>query len=274
LDARIVDAATVLGWPAIGSLAAGVATLLGVDLSFDGDTDPFEYRVDGECRTYAPSVSPLRDPSGTHVGWTVVCADVTERERRRQQLEVLNRVLRHNLRNDAGVVHGYADFLVDRLEDDELHRMADAIERRSAALESLGEKARTVETLVDGEPRSEIPVGSLVDWIVADARETGPDADIDLDVRTDITVSAEERALTAAVENLIENAIRHHDGTGVERADGGAWASVSVTREHDGLVVRVVDDGPGIPDDEFDAIEAGEETDLQHGSGLGLWIVH
>jgi len=252
-----------------------VSALLGVDLSFDGDTDPFEYRVDGECRTYAVSVSPLADPSGAHVGWTVVCTDVTERERRRQQLEVLNRVLRHNLRNDAGVVHGYADFLVDRLDDDdELGPMADAIERRSAALESLGEKARTVETLVDGEPRSEVVVGSLVDRVVAAAREATPDAEIHVDVRTEAAASVEERALDAAVRNLLENAIRHHDGEGVERADGGALASVTVAREADAFVVRVADDGPGIPTAELDAIEAGEETDLQHGSGLGLWVVH
>jgi signal transduction histidine kinase len=249
-----------------------VEALLGVD-PFDDDTDLFESRTAGERRTYAVSVSPLVDPSETHVGWTVVCADVTAQERRRQQLEVFNRVLRHNLRNDAGVVHGYADFLVDRLDDDELRRMADAIERRSAALESLGEKARTVETLLDGEPRSTLSVGSLVERVVADARNSSPDADIHLDVRTDGTASVRERTLEAAVENLLENALRHHDGDGVERPDGGAWARVTVTVD-DALVVTVADDGPGIPEAELDAIEAGEETDLQHGSGLGLWVVH
>ncbi|MFB6255794.1 MAG: histidine kinase N-terminal 7TM domain-containing protein [Haloplanus sp.] len=260
--------------PQNAALDRPVSALLGADVDFDGDTDPFECRVDGERRTYAVSVSPLRDPSGAHVGWTVVCPDITARERRRQQLEVLNRVLRHNLRNDAGVVHGYADFLVDRLKDGELVRMADAIERRSAALESLGEKARTVETLLDGEPRTELAVGSLVERAVADAREAFPDADLRLAVRTDATVSVAERSLEAAVENLVENALRHHDDEGVERADGGAWAAVTVELTGDTLLVRVADDGPGIPDAELDAIAAGEETDLQHGSGLGLWVVH
>jgi len=259
---------------AAAALDRPVSALLGVDVDFDGDTDPFESRVDGERRTYAVSVSPLRDPSGAHVGWTVVCPDITARERRRQQLEVLNRVLRHNLRNDAGVVHGYADFLADRLEDDELVRMADAIERRSAALESLGEKARTVETLLDGESRTDLAVGSLVERVVADARAAHPDADVSVDVRTDEAASVAERSLEAAVENLVENALQHHDGEGVERADGGAWAAVTVDLVDDALVVRVADDGPGIPDAERDAIAAGEETDLQHGSGLGLWVVH
>jgi signal transduction histidine kinase len=251
-----------------------VSALLGVDVDLDGDPDPFECRVDGDRRTYAVSVSPLREPSGAHVGWTVVCPDVTERERRRQQLEVLNRVLRHNLRNDAGVVRGYADALVGRLDDDELTRMADAIERRSSALESLGEKARTVETLLDGERSSDVAVGDLVARIVDDARETRPDADLSVDVRAAVTASLGERAVEAAVDNLVENALRHHDGDGVERADGGAWVRVTVDATAEAVVVRVVDDGPGIPDAELAAIAAGEETDLEHASGLGLWVVH
>ena len=271
---RLNDAARAAFVGDVDPLDRPVSALLGIDLAFDGDNDPFESRVDGERRTYAVSVSSLVDPGGTHVGWTVVLTDVTERERRRQQLEVLNRVLRHNLRNDAGVVHGYADFLVDRLDDPELLRMADAIERRSAALESLGEKARTVETLLDGEPRSSVAAGSLVERIVADARKATPDADVHVDVRTEATVSVAERALTTAVENLLENAVRHHDGEGIERDDGGPWVAVTVERVDGALVVRVADDGPGIPDAELDAIEAGEETDLQHGSGLGLWVVH
>ena len=248
-----------------------------IGVSLDDGTDdpgPITAHVDGERRTFAVSVSPLSDPADTHVGWTVVCSDVTERERQRQQLEVLNRILRHNLRNDAGVVHGYADMLVDRLDDPQLHRMADAIERRSAALESLGEKAGTVDTLIDGEPAASLSVGSLVEGVVADARADFPAAEISLAVRADVTASLPERAFEAAVENLVENALRHHDGDGVERADGSPWASVTVERDGETLLVRVVDDGPGIPDAERAAIEAGEETDLQHGSGLGLWVVH
>lgn len=36
----------------------------------------------------------------------------------------------------------------------------------------------------------------------------------------------------------------------------------------------IADNGPGIPDLEQKTIETGEETPLQHGTGLGLWIVY
>ncbi|SDY69500.1 histidine kinase N-terminal 7TM domain-containing protein [Halopenitus persicus] len=290
-----------------GGGETGPGTGGGTDDGAGGEPAPgtIEHRVDGRDRTYAVSASRLRDPAGTHVGYTVVFTDITEQERRRQQLEVLNRILRHNLRNDAGVVHGYAELLVDRVDEDD-RRMADAIERRAGALAALGEKARTVETLIDGEPSRRLSVDDLVRSAVADVRNRDriDTADVDLSVTVNgranggtdgspedeasggtdgsskdeangvIEGEFREATLTAAVTNLVENAIRHHDGNGSERPDGAPWVRVTVALDGDDVVVTVADDGPGIPDHELETIAAGEETALEHGSGLGLWIVH
>jgi PAS domain S-box-containing protein len=259
-------------------------------------------------RTYAVSTSPLTDPNGAHVGYTVVFSDVTDRERRRQQLEVLNRILRHNLRNDAGVVHGYGELLAERLDDPELARMADAIERRAGALAALGEKAGTVERLVTGSEPSAVAVDDIVASVVDATRARDPDATVDLAIEArgsghgdnddnrgdNWTARLNTHALRAVVENTVENALDHHDSAGIERDDGGPWVRVSLRREpvertdggnaagraddEDGgapdcFVLTVADDGPGIPDHEIKAIEAGRETALEHGSGIGLWIV-
>jgi PAS domain S-box-containing protein len=262
------------------------------------ETIEVESRDGTGSRTYAVSTSRLTDPSGTRVGYTVVFSDVTERERRRQQLEVLNRVLRHNLRNDAGVVHGYGGLLAERLDDPELARMADAVERRAGALAALGEKAGTVEALLSDGEASAVAVDELVAGFVADAREREPDATVELDVaggdggngggdgdngrgdgdNADWTTRVRPDALRAVAANSVENALVHHDGEGVERADGGPWVRVTLGREGsaDGVEcyrLTVADDGPGIPDHEVEAVESGRETALEHGSGLGLWVV-
>jgi len=241
-------------------------------------------------RTYAVSISRLTDPNGAHVGYTVVLSDITDRERRRQQLEVLNRILRHNLRNDAGVVRGYGELLRDRLVDAELVRMADAIERRAGALAALGEKAGTVERLVSDEDASPVAVDEVVAAAVADARERDPDATVESDLGDgDWTTRVRADALRAIVENTVENALDHHDGEGIEREDGETWVRVSLRREGERegtanagaddatddarFVLTVEDDGPGVPDHEIEAVESGRETALEHGSGLGLWVV-
>ena len=324
-DHRVVRlnsaAEALLGVDAESARDRPLSTLLDVPVTVDEDA-AIAVDADGRRRTYAVSTSRLTDPNGTHVGYTVVLADVTERERRRQQLEVLNRVLRHNLRNDAGLVRGYGRLLVERLDDPELVRMADAIERRSGALTALGEKAGTVDSLLDDADPVDVDVADVVERVVAEARERGPDATVDFTVDVgeegaEGTGGAEKKsgaggstarlrpdALRAVVANTVENALDHHDGAGTEREDGGAWVRVTLRREgarNDGnvgddgnvaddenvaddgnvgddggpdrFVLVVEDDGPGIPDHEVSAVESGRETALEHGSGLGLWVV-
>jgi len=285
-----VDAETARNRPLDAFLDLPVEADAEADDGRSRETIEVESRDGTGNRTYAVSTSRLTDPSGTRVGDTVVFSDVTERERRRQQLEVLNRVLRHNLRNDAGVVHGYGGLLAERLDDPELLRMADAVERRAGALAALGEKAGTVEALLSDGEASAVAVDELVAGAVADARKREADATVEVDIEQNAEAAAgwttrvRADALRAVVENTVENALVHHDGEGVERADGGPWVGVSLEREAvggdapsgerpDRFVLTVTDDGPGIPDHETAAVESGQETALEHGSGLGLWVV-
>jgi signal transduction histidine kinase len=72
-------------------------------------------------------------------------------------------------------------------------------------------------------------------------------------------------------EKLIENAI---DAAGVVRASGGGNVTVSANRHGDLLVVRVMDDGPGVPEENrariFDPFFTTKPVGL--GVGLGLDI--
>jgi len=100
--------------------------------------------------------------------------------------------------------------------------------------------------------------------------------------------------LTELVENAVEHGVPATDGRGRRRAgdeaaDGGqivdgdavesagrgdatAPVRVRVEARPDAVVVVVEDDGPGVPEGELAVVETGEETALDHGSGLGLWL--
>jgi signal transduction histidine kinase len=75
--------------------------------------------------------------------------------------------------------------------------------------------------------------------------------------------------LTIAVQNLLENAVQHND---TEQP----WVRISVeTGGGDEYTrIHVADNGPGIPETEREVLRKGIETPLEHGSGLGLWLVH
>lgn len=72
--------------------------------------------------------------------------------------------------------------------------------------------------------------------------------------------------LSFVLKEVIANAVQHT----------GDHPEVLITaeRKNDRFEITVTDDGPGIPQIELDTITAGEETDLQHASSLGLWTVH
>ncbi|WP_418280121.1 histidine kinase N-terminal 7TM domain-containing protein [Halorubrum sp. DTA98] len=279
LDGRIVRlnpaAESLLGVTASTDVRdTALSEFLDVTVAVDGGTEELTVGSARGRRTYSVSTSPLTDSTGSHVGYTVVFSDVTDRERRRQQLAVLNRILRHNLRNDAGVARGYGELLVERLDDPDLRRMADAIERRAGALAALGAKAGTVEALSTDATPVAVDVENVVETVVADARHRYPDATVDATVDAgSAVVELRRTAVRAIVENTVDNALEHHDDAGVEREDGGPWVRVELVRADDALVLTVADDGPGIPDHEIAAVESGRETSLEHGSGIGLWIV-
>ncbi|MXR41399.1 PAS domain-containing protein [Halobaculum sp. WSA2] len=234
-----------------------------VDLD-DPDPQRIEQTTDAGYHVYEATVSEIDDHHGRVVGYTVTFADVTDREARRQRLEVLNRVLRHNLRNDMTVVVGNADLLVERVDEDD-RPLADAIGRRGRALQRLGEKARDVEEVLDddAQPR-EVDAVEVCRDVVRDVRESHPDADVAVDVSPDLRLVVRARVLGVVLANLVENGIEHGDD---------ATIRVAVRVDEDAVRFVVADDGPGIPEAELEGIRSGTETALSHGSGLGLWVV-
>ena len=145
----------------------------------------------------------------------------------------------------------------------------------SAAIVDEGERlSRLVENLLDmsrleagkAEPHREpIDLAEVLDG----AREAmaHPEA-VRLAVDRDLPlVAADAAQLERAFANLLENAIRH---------GGGKPVLVKSRLVGDKITVRVVDQGPGIPESEwqriFEPFQHGEAAGVQGGAGLGLAI--
>lgn len=190
--------------------------------------------------------------------------DLTEQKRREQRLSVLNRVLRHDLRNAMNVVVGYADTLVAGNEDPEA--AADAIRARAEELLEKSRKARIVERVLDADPGHDraIDLTTIVAERVERARDKHPDLEIDATLPDEPAWARANDLLGVAIDNLLENAASH----GGE--DPKARVSVEPNAPH---TLCVFDDGPGIPQTEIDVLRRERETQLEHTSGLGLWLV-
>jgi len=161
--------------------------------------------------------------------------------RGRDTLAFVNGMLRHDIRNDAAIIAGYA-------EEFDGQEAATIVRERAQRVVERTELARAVAETVagDADPDSR-PLSPIVDDAVTSAATAYASATVMNELPDDLAAPVNE-AFKPALDNLIENAIEHHDGD----------ATVRVTGERDGdrVRLRVVDDGPGIPpavrDDMFD----------------------
>ncbi|PAU77784.1 HTR-like protein [Halorubrum salipaludis] len=253
------------------SLPVPLEATLGVTLETLRETGEITVETEGGG-IFAVSYTPLTDPSGESVGSMVVLYDVTDQRQREQQLAVLNRILRHNLRNETTVISGYAELLEADSTDPHHVTQAGTIAAASNRLKSIAEKVRTFENV---QQRVRQPESLSIRDVVADIEQTYsttyPDATItwtasppDLRFRTD------PELLSMLLKNLVENAIVHSESS--EPTVPVAVSEGDAPRK--GIQVVIRDSNDPIPDYEIETLRAGEETPLQHGQGVGLWIAY
>jgi len=230
--------------------------------------------ADGNQRRYEVTVGAIYD-DGAFVGSVGTLRDITERERRRQELDLLRqvfaRVLRHNLRSELSIIMGNTEVVMDELDGD-AYELAETVLERGEVLETTASKARAIEGVLDSESgRTTRSVATVVDYAIENLREEYPDRTIEREVPASLSVRAHPR-LALAVENLVENALEH--GEPLTDHDGAPDVLIDVRADGDRVSLSVLDGGDGVPEPELTVLERGTETPLKHGSGLGLWLIN
>jgi len=207
----------------------------------------------------------LRDEGDTFRGSVGVLRDVSDRRRREQRLTVLNRALRHDLRNSMHVILANAELIQRTVSAPDLDSKLQTIQSRAEEINTLSEKAREIEQTLGerAESRKRIDLPGLLTDQVEWFREQYPDVQITLDAPDHAWIYGTE-LVDVAVENLVENSVEHAPDPTID---------VTVTSDDETVTVRVSDDGPGIPEKERRVVSKGTETPLDHASGLGLWLV-
>ena len=226
-------------------------------------------RPDGSIRWVQTRQLPLFDSEGDLTNVVGVSIDITDQRRREQELAALNRILRHDIRNDMGIVLGWMELLQEHV-DEEGTEYLEKVLTSGVHIVELTEIARDYAETVTGENEVDVKPISLRSTLQREIelrRESFPEAEI----RTageipDVSVMANEM-LASVFRNLLNNAIQHND------ADEPLVEIDCDTRD-EAVIGRIADNGPGIPDGQKEAIfEKGGKGSESSGSGMGLYLV-
>ncbi|MGC1851774.1 MAG: ATP-binding protein [Solirubrobacterales bacterium] len=200
-------------------------------------------------------------------------AEAVEAEALRRSDELKTALLRsisHDLRTPlTSIIAGGSALGSETLTKDERAELSAAIvgegNRLSRLVENLLDMSRLEAGKAEPHPR---PVDLAEVLETARAAVSNPGS-IRLAVEADLPmINGDAAQLERAFENLFDNAIRHSDGRPVQARSRLVG---------DAVVVRVVDQGPGIPENErqaiFEPFQRGSTGRSDTGSGLGLAIV-
>ncbi|WP_435098595.1 ATP-binding protein [Halarchaeum sp. P4] len=241
----------------------------------EDDTPVVEFERDGETCYYDVTTTPFM-AGERRTGQSVVVTDVTERERYRQRLETrngqlgaLNRLVRHDIRNDMTVIMGWSDVLEDHV-DEEGEAALTRVRRTAEHTIQITENVRDfIDALADEGEMATHPL-DLHDHLEAElerVREVYPHAEF----RTPqglpaVSVEANE-LLSSVFRNILNNAIQHSD---VDTPEIVVTAAV----HPETVVVRIADNGPGIPEEQKKRLFGkGEKGVKSTGTGIGLYLV-
>jgi PAS domain S-box-containing protein len=233
-----------------------------------------DQRSDGELYHAYQTVAPIPDEDGEVTAFVAIQTDITDRKRLEddlreslRRLRVLDRVLRHNLRNDMNVVEGYAQ-TIEASSEGALAEHAAKIRETSRRLRRITDKQREITKFLSDPPEPEfVDLASVVATLAADARDRHPEADVSVDAPETCRLRTTP-AVEKALDELLENAVVHTDR---DRPS----VDLRIDRGNDAVAISVADDGPGIPAMEREILTDEAEIDpLYHGSGLGLWLVN
>lgn len=253
------------------------AALAHVETAFEEGEAFFEWthqRVDGT--TFPAEVKLSRFEYEDEPALHALVRDITRRkqyerqlEEQRDDLDVLNRVLRHDIRNDIQLITAYTKMLADECDDGEADGHLETILESADHAVELTKVAREMADVMLSANEESRPVDlrNVLQSELDEVRSTYSRAVVSTETGIPRTTVEANEMLNSVFRNLLKNAIQHNDAATPQ-------VRISIMEDDDAVVVRIADNGPGIPDAQRKTIFGKGEKGLDsQGTGIGLYLV-
>lgn len=199
-----------------------------------------------------------------------VFTDLTERRRHTRSLRILNRVLRHNIRNDINVVLGHVEQIGAMVDDEVAEESVAKVRERLSDIIDSADTARDLEHLLNTQERAVVNTLRLDEAlrpVVERASQEFTDADIRFVGEAESAHVVANGTVSRVFWEVLENAVEHNTAASPR-------VEVSLEVDSDVAVVSIADNGPGVFESRREMIFGREELDqVHHGNGFSLFFV-
>jgi len=254
--------------------------------------EAWRVRKDGTRFWSSIAITPIRDDDGQLIGFSEVIRDMTdrkllmeqiqqhahdleariaERDRTMADLESFNYSVSHDLRAPLRAIEGFAAALAEDLPTpltsevhEDLRQITSAVKRMNALIDDLLDYSRV--------SRGDIEMAdiALAD-VMAGVLHIDPGASIRTAIEPGVRVRVQRSALTQALLNLVDNALKFHKPGLPPTVD------IVASRRENTVRIAVKDAGIGIAPEHhariFQIFQRLHSTAAYPGTGIGLALV-
>lgn len=221
-------------------------------------------------RYYTCDLSEIEYSNGK-TGFAVVLQDITtEKNEKRENMllkQLYSRFIRHNIRNDLTVVRGRIAAHTDQSTsithtgDDNVQM---AIQKCDKVINQT-EKANKINKILDYNENKVLNLTETVEQAVQDIKLEYHNIKIRNNIKNEYIVIANPY-VKDAIHEAIENSKIH--GKSIKTT-----VDISIIKRENKISLFIEDNSGGIQENEIKPIQNEKFTDLEHGGGVGLWLM-
>lgn len=241
--------------------------------TFDDGTQIYLCTKDGEripVDICAKIIDKTSDPMlfGVARDITEMKAYEAEIEQLAGELAVVNRVIRHDIRNDMAVISGWLDQLYDELAEPP-EKLFERLRRKSQSVIELTDTVKDYVEMIEGDTEATLEpviINDIVETELAAIEQAYDDVEVTAEELPTQPVIANS-LLASVFRNLFHNAVQHNDKPIAE-------IEVTVEEDDETVIIHVADNGPGISEARRATIFGKGNKGLESsGTGIGLYLI-
>ena len=230
----------------------------------------------GDKHTFRTTRIPFKTAGKSEDAVLWYARDVTEIkeyeqeiEDHRDKLEILNHVLRHDVRNDLQLIGGYVDTLASQQDHQNKQEFIETIKKSvSHAVETTETARELADVMLSNQTGTEyVDLKAVLTTESSKINSSYPEVSINHETPIPSIQIAASEMISSVFFNILKNAVRHNDKEDIE-------IDIAVTENKETVTVHIADNGPGIPDSQKEAVFGKGEHGLKSpGTGMGLYLV-